>query len=533
VHSYFAVKLSELRVQEPSLILTIMLPAFLDSTYKRYKRDTSIFITWLYENAQKCGYKPTNPPQAKATEPASVKGPRLKGKARKQAKQGGAAEPSPKTAKEEHFVVAIKELIGLADTIVESQTPAVSVPTEIIRAGLRAVSARKRCTTYFKEHTADGDQKTSESNEGHSHIISVLEEVLMTLYPRFAVSAGRDSKESDFKTSFSNIGELENRFAALEVEEPADVVGGSPAINANTQLSTVYDLESPQTKSDLDQEKLFAIYCLFDDLERLRTHLTQLWMDYKEKRVDLVTAAATTNTAFQLAIRTQNEMLAIYPDCVDYQSILLIVLNELSKNEEADGQDEGEVEMDDNVAQWLFAPAHSILDSFCDVLDPKTVPILKRGHFGFYDPKKDRSKMTLVEQNQEDLVLLMDVLPEFCFIAKYKIHIFAKDELTRGLCDMALTKEIPVWLTFATSVFLDIHHLVRRILHSSQNLARNSIKLQLLGILGTFTFIPSFIFSIGQTLLILESSAAPGGILPIRQIAKRRERCQEEVQKLF
>ncbi len=33
----------------------IMLPGFLESTYKRYKSDTSIFIKWLSENAKLCG----------------------------------------------------------------------------------------------------------------------------------------------------------------------------------------------------------------------------------------------------------------------------------------------------------------------------------------------------------------------------------------------------------------------------------------------------------------------------------------------
>jgi hypothetical protein len=37
-----------------------MLPEFLDSTYKKYKQDTSVFVEWLSENAQKCGWKTNN-----------------------------------------------------------------------------------------------------------------------------------------------------------------------------------------------------------------------------------------------------------------------------------------------------------------------------------------------------------------------------------------------------------------------------------------------------------------------------------------
>jgi hypothetical protein len=125
------------------------------------------------------------------------------------------------------------------------------------------------------------------------------------------------------------------------------------------------------------------------------------------------------------------------------------------------GEGEGEVEVDDDIAQWIFAPAHSILDSFCDILGPRKVPLVKRGHFGTYNPLQDRNSLDSLEKNHEDLILLMELLPDFCFVAKYNLHLVATDELTRGLCRMALTKEIPVWLTFATTVFLDIHHILR------------------------------------------------------------------------
>ena len=122
---------------------------------------------------------------------------------------------------------------------------------------------------------------------------------------------------------------------------------------------------------------------------------------------------------------------------------------------------EGEVEIDDDLAHWIYAPTHSLLDSFCDVLDPKFMPMMKRGQFVVYDPRADRSKMGGVEQNKEDLIVLMELLPEFCFISKYNIYRFATFELTRGLGQMAITNNIPIWLVFATAMFLDIHHILR------------------------------------------------------------------------
>jgi hypothetical protein len=109
-----------------------MLPSFLDSTYKRYKTDTSTFVKWLFENGTRCGYTPSSqgPPKLEdaATEPA--KAPRLKGKARKQSKQAVATGTTPvqKTRTEDHKLVAPKDLLPLARAIVESTSPLITVP---------------------------------------------------------------------------------------------------------------------------------------------------------------------------------------------------------------------------------------------------------------------------------------------------------------------------------------------------------------------------------------------------------------------
>ncbi len=120
-----------------------------------------------------------------------------------------------------------------------------------------------------------------------------------------------------------------------------------------------------------------------------------------------------------------------------------------------------EIEVDDRIVNWMFAPAHQILDSFCDVLIPNQVPLMKRGHFGVYNPRLDRGKMSDMQRQSQDLILFMELLPEFAFIQRYRAPLFASDEFTRGLIKMIETKNIPIWLTFATTVLLDIHHILK------------------------------------------------------------------------
>jgi hypothetical protein len=72
-----------------------MLPQSLTGSYVRYKEDTSVFATWLYYNAKACGY---HRPAALAVKPVAnvtvvegTKEPKLKGRARKEAKAAAAA----------------------------------------------------------------------------------------------------------------------------------------------------------------------------------------------------------------------------------------------------------------------------------------------------------------------------------------------------------------------------------------------------------------------------------------------------------
>lgn len=279
-----------------------MLPSFLDGTYNRYKNDTSAFVRWLSENSQKCGYVTT---VKGATPIPPTKTPRLKGKARKEAKKTESSKPASSSnatgmpqKSVDSSLVSLKDLLLFAVAIVESTDPVIMVPANIIRAGLRAVSARKRCAEYYKSQTPDNE--AAKSNHSHSYFISLMEQVMKALQPRFATTnAESATKPEDLRPTKDIFEHLENRFAVLDVEEPSeqDDVGATTAVPKVSH--PVYRLESSENSQNVEEEKLFAIFCLFDDFWRLRDYVAGLWLDYKNCEIDLVTAAITTNTAFQ------------------------------------------------------------------------------------------------------------------------------------------------------------------------------------------------------------------------------------------
>lgn len=119
-----------------------MLPDILAGSYKRYKQDTTVFTTWLSQAAIACGYKsltdraqnnvPARLPQALSL------APRLKGKARKEAKAAAventkppaAADPSPTVVR---YEVTTQELLNQASAVAMGQNAGIKVPGSVVR----------------------------------------------------------------------------------------------------------------------------------------------------------------------------------------------------------------------------------------------------------------------------------------------------------------------------------------------------------------------------------------------------------------
>lgn len=155
------------------------LPAFLYNRYRQYKNDTDSFTTWLRHAAQECGWKSpaTAPAQAlQKTEVTTAPSQRLKGKARKLAKES-ASNKVPQSANPRIEPVrrgtTTKELLDQAKAVAESTVKRITLPRRIRSFVERAISARKRCAALFAEAGA-----SDTANEKHQYFIKVLQNAL-------------------------------------------------------------------------------------------------------------------------------------------------------------------------------------------------------------------------------------------------------------------------------------------------------------------------------------------------------------------
>lgn len=422
-----------------------MLPKFLLGSYKRYKSDTDRFTAWLEETAKACGGIPELSKKSQSSK----------------SRKGDSGDQG--TLK---YKVPLSKFTALAQIIANSQ-PSVKIPSLIVGIAQRAISARKRCTTWFRKQV--GADSASLSNEGHSHFIAILEQVLVILGVSPAKIESQPAKVSQsFDKEASELKDPANQFSALSLDEldeknylePTGVKKQKPT---GTPNDVSYELD--EDYEDGLGERIFAAFCLLEDLQRIRDLICQTWSDYRAGKFDLMSASVTTNTAIGLARQSVEDYEKLYPDVTGQSLVQLMYVTACVMR----GED---VELRQNpgdpynmavadIAEWSYLSTHVLLVSFCDVLEPEVIPSYKRGYYGVYNPSQDRTKMSFQEKFVEDQIVLLQALPDFAFLGQLGIPLAVEDEITTGLRKMMKTKNVPLWLAFAAQVYLDIHHILR------------------------------------------------------------------------
>lgn len=218
-------------------------------------------------------------------------------------------------------------------------------------------------------------------------------------------SASTESAKNDKAGDTDTASVLSNSFAGLEVED-YDTDGGTepiPALTRSTSIdSTISGFELDESQLDDMEEKTFAMFCLFDDLQRIRNFLAQTWKDYAANKIDLMAASVTTNTALDLAREQCGEFVKRYPDLDGFTgatTYLFLMASYTSgngpeyKQQPGDSFDYGLMD----VAEWCLFSTYQQLDAFTRVLSAGHVPVYN-GQYGWYKANAKREKMSVREK---------------------------------------------------------------------------------------------------------------------------------------
>ncbi|EZF33174.1 hypothetical protein H101_03233 [Trichophyton interdigitale H6] len=406
-----------------------MLPHYLTSSYLQYKQDTNVVASWLAKTARACGYKidhQSDQPKKEASTDSSTK---------------NSASVKPQT-----YVIAVRDFIPLAETIVKCEAPRVRVPPAFVSAIERAISARRT------HHSILGEKKRT-NEDGHGHFISVLERVQNILRPLFV----DENKEG-----------LANKFEKLDVEEPSDECAPTPDTDTKKQEFPESDSEATyEAERVQDINEMYSAFCLIiQDYRAFRVAIQETWLGYRHGVFDLVSASIMTNTALEFARQLEKDAAPLFDKFGGSTMIMERVFMAQCRNMGED-KDFRELPGDDlNFRVWeaateIFLPTCMFLRGFVPMVSKDNMPVIKPGYYGVYDPTSDRANKTPREKFQEDKVIFTEHATEFALLCICAPDLLAEDELTRSLAEAFQTHTVTLSLSFATQVYLDIHHTLR------------------------------------------------------------------------
>ncbi|EEP79996.1 predicted protein [Uncinocarpus reesii 1704] len=187
------------------------------------------------------------------------------------------------------------------------------MPLNVQRVLRRAIDARKRCAAWFEKR----GMNDIPALDGHAFFIDVLQKAFDTLKrpnedikrPHAASADPPPSTKPSAGVDFDSAGSDTTSGAPSDAHGPA-----SENKPRDKSKSPIYEPE----ESTWDVR--FSIFCLFEDLHKIREQVIKVWTEYNKGELDLVSASIITQAAIELVRRAEKEIYQTYADFFPTQS---------------------------------------------------------------------------------------------------------------------------------------------------------------------------------------------------------------------
>lgn len=429
----------------------VTLPDSLYDTYKQSKAGTTAFLTWLVEEAESSGHRFA--PNAVSQQ---AKGPRLKGKARRLQKEAAAA-----TAVERYTLVT-DGILPLAKKLVSRCKTKVQIPQAILHLIQKVIKARQRCTAWYEKQSTK-NHSLRQSNETHIYFTNVLIGTLEILKSRTDTDTDMNTnREVKWQRRKLDDHHNNNIFGYLELEEIGLQVSAENGECKDTippkKPAPSKDAKTRVYEPELSENVGFAVFCMLEDLERLRLYIRRSWERYQFKEISIMNVSVCTNTALEFARQIEVDFSQRFPEFADWTAVLQYLYPE---------------------PDWLGDLKKIFMGKvFKPELVPDTCPALHSLYFfpflelvlytefghgvpqldDIYDPRSGASGLERSEEWRRDHILIDQFLAAFPPLLTSGL--VTTDEITEGLREVTRTRNVRLWAVFGLQIQLDIHHIL-------------------------------------------------------------------------
>lgn len=278
-----------------------MLPEFLVGTYRQYKQDMKTIAVWLASTARSYGYDSETLPVEQDVEDVKKKArANSKAKAKTKKQQRDAARRLPGYRRK--LVITIPEFVPLAKYISEHIKAPSRVPSSVLAIIKGSIEARRDCGSWYKNDDATG------GDDGHDFFVGVLMEVHESLAPHTVLLRAASDDESTL---------VDNLYENLTLEEPSERFLNTPGVPRKEPESIdrmIYEFTNTFIKYLKSYvEDSFTTAGFFKDINTVYAYALQIWHQYHDGKVDLMTASITSNTAIDLIHTLEEDFFEQFP----------------------------------------------------------------------------------------------------------------------------------------------------------------------------------------------------------------------------
>lgn len=174
------------------------------------------------------------------------------------------------------------------------------MPYEVLYALEDALKIRRQYHAWysnqFSQGFSEGNKEIKQSNEAHQAFIDVLQ----CIHDLFAPTKTSDEQVQPSKSSEGKMLEFTNLFAKLEAEAVAEEEVCVPVTNVSSNSEPAVKPRMVRKTKMFDEDKVMELYCLYDDANKIRDYLRQKWAEYASRKIDIKSAALTTQAALEM-----------------------------------------------------------------------------------------------------------------------------------------------------------------------------------------------------------------------------------------
>ncbi|KAK4547108.1 hypothetical protein LTR36_001329 [Oleoguttula mirabilis] len=376
------------------------------------------------------------------------------------------------------------------------------------------ISLRKAASVFFRQHSSS-NELFDRHNEGHLHVIEVLEDVQRILEPLRPVAREQPQPDATAipSASTTSVGNLFDALEVEEIDEPTcnqDSVTGSKARQKKAKTVAAPHKGERFELGTSEEDLYFILFTFFKDLNDIRRVLRETWEGYRDGTIPLMSASVTTDLAFEVVKQKERSFLDtdvllsngeqttlqaaftkvqrgkvasgvdLYwrsmDDSLMYSTylgdLLFSFVSEVRHNARAIEQEPDEVTMRMyELADWLCIPGHIILRVHKMGVDGKKgegLPIDYRQSAG--DTAGERARKAF----EDDFDVFGNMFLDLIQLRAQNRVPNTLDAWTRGICELlpvgdgikarrtspSAASDVPAWLVWASTVFFDIKHVL-------------------------------------------------------------------------